>query len=122
MSLGSRFQWKIFIASVRDHTRSRYETNEFFFSRVIEKRRCINGIKPTFKESRFSYADVREGGREGGSEEHPRSRSVFVEIMSLTETSCCKKSPVFASALARFGNPIARCGAFSLSGPLPLGR
>ena len=29
MFLGSRFQWKIFIASVRDHTRSRYETNEF---------------------------------------------------------------------------------------------
>ena len=31
MFLGSRFQWKIFIAYVRDHTRSRYETDEFFF-------------------------------------------------------------------------------------------
>ena len=31
MFLGSRFQWKIFIASVGDHTRPRYETNEFGF-------------------------------------------------------------------------------------------
>ena len=29
MLIGSRFKWKIFIAPVRDHTRSRYETNEF---------------------------------------------------------------------------------------------
>ena len=29
MFLGSRFQWEIFIAPVRDHTRPRYETNEF---------------------------------------------------------------------------------------------
>ena len=36
MFLGSRFQWKIFIAPVRDHTRSRYETNEFgIFSLVV---------------------------------------------------------------------------------------
>ena len=31
MFLGSRFQWEIFMVSVRDHTRSRYETGEFVF-------------------------------------------------------------------------------------------
>ena len=29
MFIGSRFQWKIFIAPVRDQTRPRYETNAF---------------------------------------------------------------------------------------------
>ena len=29
MFFGSRFQWKIFIATVRNHIRLRYETNEF---------------------------------------------------------------------------------------------
>ena len=29
MFFGSRFQWKIFIASVRNRIRLRYETNEF---------------------------------------------------------------------------------------------
>ena len=29
MFLGSRFQWKIFIPSVRNFIRLRYETNEF---------------------------------------------------------------------------------------------
>ena len=32
MFLGSRFQWKIFMAPVRHHTRPRYETGEFGLS------------------------------------------------------------------------------------------